>query len=163
SPDGEAGDGSGRGGTSLAARAEESMQRGLDEHLPLFRERKSLYGIFLTDFIAARNKVLGVSTSTRRPMQPSMYSTNVEIIEATLRFLASRNVHAVIYFAPIRPIEPNPYDPTDVKRFRRDMADVCARNRAVFLDYSGLVPEEMWTNYPDSTVGKGGQRDYAHF
>ena len=65
---------------------------------------------------------------------------------------------------PIRPIEPNPYDPADIVRFRQDLPDLCARQNAVCFDYSNLVPENMWTVYQDNEpTGKTGQLDYAHF
>jgi hypothetical protein len=143
---------------------EDRLQSALDASLPLFGERAVLYGRATLGFHEARNLVFGVHTSSRRPIPDGMYAVNLQIVEGMLRYLRAQGVHAVIYLTPIRPIEPNPTDPSDLARFRRDMPALCARCGAICLDYSRLVPEEMWTNYPDSDVsGKGGERDFSHF
>lgn len=146
-----------------AARAEAWLQDRLDGSIPLFRERRAIYGQIFVGFLAVRNRALGVRTSSRRPIPPGMYATNMELIEATLRYLKRRGVHSSVYFAPIRPIEPNPYEPQDIERFRQDLLSVCRRCGSVAFDYSNLVPEEMWTNYPDANLDVGGERDFAHF
>jgi hypothetical protein len=142
---------------------EDAIQARLDAALPLFQRRADLYGIVYTRYMDVRNRVLGVRTSTLRPIPDGMYSTNLQIIETMLRYLKSRGVHAVIYFAPIRPTTPNPTDPADAARFRRDLPPLCSKYGDVFLDCSNVVPEEMWTNYPDSGLTVWGQRDFAHF
>ncbi len=67
-----------------------------------------------------------------------------------------------MYLCPIRPIQPNPVLPSDLARFRRDVPELCKLYGATCLDYTDLVPEALWTNYPDDDVN-AGQRDYAHF
>lgn len=142
---------------------EKVIQARLDTALPLFEKRADLYGVVYTRYMDVRNRVLGVHTSTLRPIPDGMYATNLQIIETMLRYLKSRDVHVVIYFAPIRPITPNPTDPADAARFRRDLAPLCSKYGAVFLDCSNVVPEEMWTNYPETAISAWGQRDFAHF
>ncbi len=147
-----------------AGALEEKLQAKLDSSLPLFRKRQNLYTYFVRLYEAQRNQLLNINTSSRRPMPIATYQTNLQLIELTLKYLREHNVHAVLYFAPIRPIEPNPYEPGDILRFRQDFWALCARHGAICLDYSNLVPEEMWTVYQDKEpTGKTGQRDYAHF
>jgi len=146
-----------------AARAEDWLQGRLDESVPLFGKRRMMYTEFIYYYIAARNAVFRLDTSTRRPIPQGLYQTNMQLVELTLRYLREHGVHAVLYFAPVRPIEPNPYVPADIERFRQDLPAVCARQEAVCFDYSNLVPEEMWTKYPNYIPGQAGQRDYAHF
>ena len=146
-----------------ATRVENWFQTRLDTALPLFAKRRMFYTLFITYYLASRNALLGLNTSTRRPISPGMYQTNLQLIEMTFKYLREHNVHAVVYFAPIRPTEPNPYSPPDIARFRQDLPAICARQGAVCLDYSNLVPEEMWTNYPDYIPGQAQQRDFAHF
>jgi hypothetical protein len=157
----------GAGGSAPEARAAERWESNLQDlcnrRITLMHERRTLYGLMLARVVAGRNALLGVSTSTLRPIPEGMYETNLQILECLLRQLSARGVHAVLFFAPVRPIQPNPLDPADADKFRRDMTALAARYGTVFLDYSGLVPEEMWTNYPDDEVGKGGERDFAHF
>ena len=144
----------------------ESLERWLKIQLgasiPVFRERRHLHEQFILYYTVWRNRVLGINTATPRVISPGMYQTNLELIEMTLRFLSERGVYAVFYFAPIRPIEPNPTQPDDVARFRNDLRTMCARYDVVCLDYSNLVPEEMWTNYSEDGMHRG-ERDFAHF
>jgi len=146
-----------------AARAEDWLQMRLDESVPLFGKRRMMYTAFIYYYVTMRNAVFRLDTSTRRPIPQGLYQTNMQLVELTLRFLREHGVHAVLYFAPVRPIEPNPYSPADIERFRHDLPAVCARQGAVCFDYSNLVPEEMWTKYPTYIPGQAGQRDFAHF
>jgi hypothetical protein len=156
--------GTGQNGTLGAGALEERLQAKLDSSLPLFRKRQNLYTYVVRLYETQRNQLLNINTSSRRPMPIATYQTNLQLIELTLKYLREHNVYAVLYFAPIRPIEPNPYEPGDILRFRQDFRALCARHGAICLDYSNLVPEEMWTVYQDNEpTGKTGQRDYAHF
>lgn len=147
-----------------AEEVEGKIQDALDNTVALFRKRKSMYGLVVSFYETQRNHLFRVDTSTRRPIPSETYRTNLQLIEITLKYLREHDVHAVIYFAPVRPIEPNPYDPADISRFRQDLSGICSRTGALCLDYSNLIAEEMWTVYQDNEpTGKTGQRDYAHF
>lgn len=145
-------------------RVERQLQDQAEKLLPLFRTRRDLLGWLNLEYTALRNWAFGFKTTTRRPIAPALYATNLELIELTLRFLRQQEITGVFYVAPIRPLEPNPYVPEDVDRFRKDLASLCQRYGAVYLDYSHLIPEALWTNYPESDPsGVGGQPDFAHF
>jgi hypothetical protein len=154
----------GQKGRLNAAATEDRLQAKLDRAVPLFEKRQDIYAFLVRLYETQRNTFLRIDTSSRRPIAPATYQTNLQLIEMTLKYLREHNVHAVLYFAPIRPVEPNPYDPADISRFRQDFSALCARQSALCLDYSNLVPEGMWTVYQDNEpTGKTGQRDYAHF
>jgi hypothetical protein len=156
--------GPGQNGLFAAGAIEEKLQAKFDRSVPLFRKRVDIYAYLVRLYETQRNTLLKIDTSSRRPMPIATYRTNLQLIELTMKYLREHKVHAVLYFAPIRPIEPKPYDPADVARFRQDFMALCARQGAVCLDYSNLVPEEMWTVYQDNEpTGKTGQRDFAHF
>lgn len=132
--------------------------------LPIFRARRELRGRINLQYTSIRNWAFGLTTSMRRPIAPAMYTVNLEFIELTLRILRRQGIKGIFYLAPIRPLEPNPYDPRDVERFRRDLANLCQQYGAIYLDYSRLIPETLWTVYPDTDKsGVGGQPDFAHF
>lgn len=146
-----------------AAAIEQAWEDRLDQNIALFGHRKDLYSRFVAEYLTVRNSVLHIDTSTRRPIPEETYRTNLELIELMLAYARRNGIHAVLYMAPVRPLPSNPADPAEVRRFRTDLAGVCAKYGATFLDYTGLLPEAMWTNYPDAIAGNGGQRDYAHF
>ena len=146
------------------ARVERQLQDRTEKLVPLFRARRHLLGTFKLKYTALRNWVVGFTTTTKRPIAPALYATNLEFIELTLRFLRRQGIKGVFYLAPIRPVEPNPYVPEDIDRFRKELASLCERYGAVYMDYSRLIPEALWTNYPESDrSGIGGQPDFAHF
>jgi hypothetical protein len=148
--------------SSYAQRLERRLQRS-SESVPLFADRDNLRGQVSLGYHEWRNQLLGITTSSVRPVPDSSYRATLEMIELALRYAQSAKIRVVLYLAPIRPIQPNPNLPSDVARFRRDVPALCRRYDAKCLDYVDLVPEELWTNYPDSAVGSKGERDFAHF
>lgn len=147
---------------SYAQRLERRLQKS-SESIPLFADRDGLRGQIALGYHEWRNRVLGITTTSVRPVPDSSYRASLEMIELALRYAQSAKIKVVLYLAPIRPIQPNPNLPGDVARFRRDMPALCQRYGAKCLDYVDLVPEKLWTNYPDYAVGTKGERDFAHF
>src|SRR5262249_55962007 len=109
-----------------------------------------------------RNWALNIHTDTARPVPQSTYRASLQLLELSLRYARSKHMQFVVYLAPVRPIEPSPILPSDLARFRKDVRDLCEAYSVPCLDYSYLVPEELWTNYPDGST-TAGERDYAHF
>ena len=143
---------------------EQRLDGWAESGLPLFGARRDLHARIKLFYTNVRNKIFAFRTATRRPIAPAMYATNLELIEASLRLLQEQRVRSIFYIAPIRPLEPNPYVAEDVERFRRDLSTLCRRYGALYLDYTRLVPEALWTNYPvEDASGIGGQPDFAHF
>jgi hypothetical protein len=147
---------------SYAQKLERRLQKS-SERIPLFAARDDLRGQIYLAYHEWRNRLLGITSASLRPVPESSYRASLEMIELALRYAQSAKVRVVVYLAPIRPLQPNPNLPSDVAKFRRDMPTLCQRYGAKCLDYVDLVPEKLWTNYPDDAVGTKGQRDYAHF
>jgi hypothetical protein len=147
---------------TYSQKLEDRLQSSI-EAIPLFANRQNLQAKLMLGFHEWRNRLLGITSSSARPVPDAAYRASVEMIELALRYAQSKGIHVVLYLAPMRPIQPNPNFPPDVARFRRDLPPICQRYGATCLDYVDLVPEELWTNYPDDAVGSEGQRDFAHF
>ena len=110
-----------------------------------------------------RDRLLGITSSTARPVPASAYQATMELIELALRYARSKEIQVVLYLAPMRlGAQPNPNLPSDVARFRQDVPALCRRYGVTCLDYVDLIPENLWTNYPDIGA-EAGQRDFAHF
>jgi hypothetical protein len=145
-----------------AKRLEQRLQKS-SESIPLFADRDNLRAQVALSYHEWRNRLLGITTASVRPVPESSYRASLEMIELAFRYAQLAKIKVVLYLAPIRPIQPNPNLPSDVARFRRDLPTLCQKYGAKCLDYVDLVPEKLWTNYPDYTVGSKGERDYAHF
>ncbi|HEV7681993.1 MAG TPA: hypothetical protein VGO68_07720 [Pyrinomonadaceae bacterium] len=149
-------------GHSYAKRVEAKLQQSI-EKVPLFARREDLRVAVALGYHELRNHLLGITSSSQRPVPEASYRASLEMIELALRYAQSQHIKVVLYLAPMRPVEPNPNVPSDVARFRRDLPALCSRYGAKCLDYVDLVPENLWTNYPDDVAGTEGQRDFAHF
>jgi hypothetical protein len=148
---------------SLANKFEQRLQI-LIEKIPLFASRQGLISQFYLFYYALRNKILGVTTTTTRPVPSAPYQASLQLLELLLRYAKSNDVRLIIYIAPVRPIKPNPFLPEDIERFRKDVAKLCYNYHEVFLDYTNLIPNVLWTNYPEKDIaGLEGQKDFAHF
>jgi len=148
---------------SVATSFENQLQTWAERYIPLFAARSKLHGQISLAYYGLRNRVFGFTSATARPVPEATYRPSLELLELCLRYTQSKDIHIIFYLAPIRPIQPNPNPPADVARFRRDVPALCQRYGITCLDYTDLIPAELWTNYPDDAVGTEGQRDFAHF
>lgn len=130
---------------------------------PLIARRDRVRSYLVVKFLALRNRVLGISSTSARPVPDATFRTSLEMLELLLRYCRDRRIPVLLYLAPIRPLEPNPNLPRDVARFRREVPALCARYGVTCLDYVGLIPEKLWSDYDDDDGAAAGQRDFAHF
>src|SRR5262249_50519467 len=110
-----------------------------------------------------RNRALGVRSSTARPVSEGAYQASMELLELSLRYAQAKGARVIVYLSPIRPIQPNPNLPAQLARFQKDIPDVCRKLNIKWLDFTDLVPEELWTVYPAGFNMPGSQPDFAHF
>ncbi|HKS39359.1 MAG TPA: hypothetical protein VJX74_02010, partial [Blastocatellia bacterium] len=147
---------------SVADRLENRLQVAA-ERMPVFARRQDLQAAVNLTYNYWRDRLLGITSSTARPVPPSAYQATMELIELVLRYARSKEMPVIFYLAPMRlSVQPNPNLPSDVTRFRQDVPTLCRRYGVTCLDYVDLIPENLWTNYPDFD-GAAGQRDFAHF
>ena len=147
----------------IAARFEQDVQNDAAV-MPLFKMRAYLYWRIHVIYMSLRNLVFKIHTDTPRPIPETTYHASLQLLELSLRYARSLGIGMVLYLAPVRPIQPNPTVPSDLARFRKDVLGLCEKYSATCLDYSDLVPERLWTNYPaDRAQGEAGEHDYAHF
>lgn len=146
---------------SAADRLEDRLQVAA-ERIPIFARRQDLQMAVNLKYNYWRDRLLGITSSTARPVPASSYQATMQLIELALRYARSKEIPVVFYLAPMRlTVQPNPNLPADVARFRQDVPALCQRYGATCLDYVDLIPENLWTNYPEGA--EVGQRDFAHF
>ncbi|HST23944.1 MAG TPA: hypothetical protein VLR90_22745, partial [Blastocatellia bacterium] len=147
---------------SVANRLENRLQVAA-ERVPIFARRQNLQTAINLTFNFWRNRLLGITSSMTRPVPPSVYQADIELIELALRYARSKEMPVIFYLAPMRlSVQPNPNLPSDVARFRQDVPALCRRYDVTCLDYVDLIPENLWANYPEGEAD-AGQRDFAHF
>jgi hypothetical protein len=151
----------------VAAMLEDYLQKSADGAV-LFANRNKLKVRVGMEVYNWRNRALGINSSTPRPVPDALYKASLDLVELMFRYARQRGIRVAFYMPPIRPVAPNPNVPADVARYRRELPEVARRNGAIPLDYIDLVPDNLWTNYPDDAPmgifdSVQGQRDFAHF
>jgi hypothetical protein len=142
-------------------RSDERLAAAVTERLPMLEKREQFTGLVGMVFMGVRNRALGITSASPRPVSAATYKAGVEVLQLILRYAQSHDVPVLVYLAPVRPIQPNPFLPADVERFRSDVPKVCARYSATVVDCTDVVPEALWTNFPNAD--RAGERDFAHF
>jgi hypothetical protein len=153
---------------SLAEKIEDTLQRKADSW-SFFAQRENLVGLGLLRYAQWEHRLLHITADKRIPTHAEPYRTNVQLLELLMRYAQARDMHLVLFFGPVRSIEPNPDDPDDLERMHRDVLRLCERYSATAtcLDYSHLIPEGMWAEYSSNQRGAfalmAGQHDFYHY
>ncbi|MGC1966899.1 MAG: hypothetical protein WA673_10580 [Candidatus Acidiferrales bacterium] len=145
---------------SVYNRFNDQIQRVADM-LPLFSVRPYLYADLSVAYINARNWLLNIRTDTPRPVPAQAFRGSLELLEITLDYAQARKIPVVLYLAPVRNVEPNPNLPVDLEHFDKSVQAIAEEHNVVTLNYSNLVPDNLWIRSPDDS--RDPDRDFAHF
>jgi hypothetical protein len=150
----------------FADRLEDRLQNGA-KGWSLFAQRENLIALGLLRYAQWEHRLLHITSDTRIPTPAAPYRTNLEVLELLMRYAQAQKIHIVIFFGPVRDLEPNPDAPADLARMHRDVTDLCQRYGVLCLDYSHAVPEALWADYARNQRGAfammAGQHDFYHF
>ena len=151
---------------SLAGKMEDTLQRKADGW-SLFQQRENLISLGLLRYAQWEHRLLHISSNTRIPTHAVPYRTNLQLLELLMRYARDRGVQLVLFFGPVRDLEPNPDSPADLARMHRDVGSLCERYAVICLDYSHAVRESLWADYarnqPGAFAMMAGQHDFYHF
>ena len=78
------------------ARLEDDFQMAADKSR-LFAQRDLLVEMANITFRKYRNRLFGVNSASARPMEASVYATNLELLQQTLQYARQKGVRVVIY------------------------------------------------------------------
>lgn len=145
---------------SVYNRFNDEVQRVADM-LPLFSMRPYLYADLSVVYINARNWLLNIRTDTPRPVPAQAFRGSLELLEIALDYAQTRKIPVVLYLAPVRNVEPNPNLPADLEHFGKSVKAIAEKYNVTTLNYSDLVPNNLWTRSPDDS--RDPDRDFAHF
>jgi hypothetical protein len=130
--------------------------------IPVMLQRKEVRTQIGLEWTSTRNRILGIKSNSRRSVPDASFRASMELLELCLRYARSQNLPTVLYLAPKRSLEPNPFSTNDVARLRQEFTALCSRYTVACLDYMDLIPEPLWGNYSDNLVGLKGQPDFSH-
>jgi hypothetical protein len=158
--------GGGASTKALAERTEDTLQREADRW-SFFAQRENLVALGLLRYAQWEHRLLHITSDTRVPTHAEPYRANLQMLELLMRFAQARNIHLILFFGPVRDLEPNPDAPADLARMHRDITGLCQRYAVTCLDYSRVIPEASWADYSPNQRGAfammAGQHDFFHF
>jgi hypothetical protein len=147
---------------TIQERVENHLNGVLNEYWPLWRDRSILSGNFQFAIRTLRNKVFGIHSYTKRPVDPAVYAEKLHVLGKLLDSAKNQNIRVLLYIPPYRRDIPGPYDDAQYAQFKVDVASLAAKYQADFADLDDTVPGPLWATITDSLFGFQ-EPDFMHF
>lgn len=147
---------------SIRPVVEEAIVSSLERHSTLWEKRANLRGMLGFAIHTLRNKVLGISSQTKRPVSPTLYAARMAMLDEAVSSLRARGVDVLLYVPPYRQNVPGPYVEADYQRFKAELAALAGRHGARFADIDAIVAGPEWGMVTDSLFGFR-EYDFMHF
>jgi hypothetical protein len=147
---------------TVQERVENHLNGVLNEYWPLWRDRSILSGNFQFAIRTLRNKVFGIHSYTKRPVDPAVYAEKLHVLGKLLDSAKTHNIRVLLYIPPYRRDIPGPYDDAQYAQFKADVASLAAKYQADFADLDDTVPGPLWATITDSLFGFQ-EPDFMHF
>lgn len=143
-----------------------SFENGLNDALgavwPLWQARPTLRGYAGITLHQLRNKVLGITSATKRKVDEGVFKEKLAVLEAILADARERRIRVLVYVPPYRDDIDGPYVAADYARLKADLPVIAARQGADFVDIDKVVPGPEWATVVDPVLGIE-EDDFMHF
>jgi hypothetical protein len=147
---------------SVQEQVENQLNGVLNQYWPAWRDRSILSGNLAFAIRTLRNKVFGIHSYTKRPVDPAVYAEKLEVLDKLLQSAKQKHIRVFLYIPPYRDDIPGPYDDARYAQFKLDVARLAARYQAYFADLDGIVPGPLWATITDGLFGFQ-EPDFMHF
>jgi hypothetical protein len=147
---------------TIQERVENRLNGLLEQYWPLWRDRSMLSGNLGFAIRTFRNKMLGIHSYTKRPVDPEVYAEKLDVLGKLLESAKSQGIPVLLYIPPYRRDISGPYDEDQYAKFKMDVASLAARYHAHFADLDDTVPGPLWATITDSLFGFQ-EPDFMHF
>jgi hypothetical protein len=136
---------------------EHRAREGVGRLVPLVGQRQDLnvlltYGLLYE----ARNKLLGISNTTKRPIISGRYDLNKEFLRIMIDISKERGVQFLYYINPLNPQADNPYVPAQYDVFKQWAESNAVASGVPFANLENVVPKDAWGLFM-------GGPDFKHF
>jgi lysophospholipase L1-like esterase len=152
----------------LADRLESWLEAKAD-HWRLFAKREPVMMKFDYLFMAWRNRILGIKTSTPRPITAATYTGNLELVQLLFRYAKDNGIELIVYLTPLRQSKSSPYTAADCMKIDEDLGRLTKQYGFPYFNYLALEPDDVFTNLGPPSEGAAtsrkfhGEPDYVHF
>ena len=147
---------------TVQARAEAAVNRQLSKAWPLWSNRSALSSTLGFAIHGLRNKVLGIHSTSKRPVDPGVYHDRMVLLDKMLGRARAMGMDVLLYVPPYRYDIDGPYVMADYRKFKLDMKAVAERHGARFADIDPIVPGPEWATVTDDLFGFQ-EPDFMHF
>jgi hypothetical protein len=135
---------------------EARLRRGAGRVSPLVAARTDLNTKVRLALFEARNRALGIRTSSKRPLMPSLYAMNQEFLGLMADVAKENGVELMMYVVPLNMQAETPYVDAEYAAFKA-WFDGFTRERGIpAANLEQVVPREAWGTFL-------GGPDFKHF
>jgi CRP-like cAMP-binding protein len=135
---------------------ESRLRARVGSWLPLVEQRKNIYvtvGLYLYQ---ARNKILHITPTTKRPIILSRFDLNKQFLSLMADIAREHHVQLILYVIPLNPLAENPYVPEQYEAFKVYARQFAEERGIPFANLEDVVPQGMWGIF-------NGGPDFKHF
>jgi hypothetical protein len=134
----------------------------LDRYWPLWRDRSKLRGNVGFVLHQLRNKLFGIHSYTKRPVDSQVYAEKLDVLSKMLQSARDQHVRMLLYIPPYRHDISGPYEDAQYAKFKSDVKALAAKYDADFVDLDNTVPGPLWATVIDTVLGFE-EPDFMHF
>jgi hypothetical protein len=141
---------------------ESQLDGFLGQYWSLWRDRGKLRSNLGFAIHVLRNKILGIHSYTKRPVDPQVYADKLGILAKLLESAKNRHISVLLYIPPYRRDIVGPYDDEKYSQFKKDLGALTEKYQAHFVDLDNTVPGPLWATVVDDIFGFE-EPDFMHF
>jgi hypothetical protein len=135
---------------------ESRLRRAASSAMPLVAKRHDVNAGMQSALFTVRNTLLGIRSSTKRPLIRSRYERNCEFVGMMTRLAQQNNVQILFYIIPLNPQADNPYVASEYQAFKQWAAEFSRRHMTPLVNIEDVVPAEHWGVFDDGP-------DFKHY
>jgi hypothetical protein len=135
---------------------EAQLRAAVARVLPVVDARTEVNALIQNQLYETRNWVLGIKSSTKRPIIQARYDLNREFLGLLSAEARARGIAFLPYVIPLNPVAENPYVESEYSAFKDWYAGFSREHEIPFVNLERLVPSREWG------VWHGGP-DFKHF
>ena len=151
-----------RSDPTIQERVEEELNEAFGKYWSLWRDRSMLRGNLGFAIHLLRNKMLGIHSYTKRPVDPAVYAEKLGVLETLLESAKTQKIPVLLYIPPYRRDISGPYDDDAYRQFKEDIKALAAKYQAHYADLDDIVPGPLWATVVDTIFGFE-EPDFMHF
>jgi hypothetical protein len=138
------------------ATVEQRLRKGAAGAVPLVAARENLNAWLMMRLFMIRNRVLGITPQSKRPILKARYDLNREFLGMLADVASAHGVRPLFYVVPLNPQAENPYIPAQYADFKGWLSALCRAKGIPAANLESAVPAEHWGEFM-------GGPDFKHF